>query len=109
MRTNRWRQLASVSLVAMAALLVMGIFSGFRALFGIEYGTISTLLDVATIVIGVLVIIGIEVEVREKAEAEKEESHTESVVESEEEKEPVLIPGDDGEVWIINEDGMTAL
>ena len=59
-RTNHWRRLTVVSGAILLTLLVLGIFSSFRAVLGIEYGFFSALLDVATIITATVAVIRIE-------------------------------------------------
>ena len=106
MRTNHWRRLCVVSLGIFVILLLMGVLSCFRFVFGIDYGLISGILDVVIVIATTLVVIGAESTVAEKNQnkqpiEEKEEEETEG--------EAVVVPSDDGEVWILSEEGMLKL
>jgi hypothetical protein len=113
MRTNHWRRLVVVSGAIFLTLLVMGVFSLFRSVLGINYGIISGLLDTVTVIAAVLAVVHVECVAYNNREyvndhpAVTREKHQESDMLPE--SEVVAVQGDDGEIWFLDENGMSPL
>ena len=109
MRTNHWRRLCVVSGAICLTVLALGIPSLFRTVFGINYGIISALLDGAIIIAAICGVLRIEYTVYSAMKCRKDHRIAKIVKKESpgEWQEAVLIPGDDGEFWILNENGMS--
>lgn len=91
--------------------LVLGVFSAFRVMLGIEYGVFSAILTIATIVVAVVAVIHVESAASSNYGELKNSPYTgerliEDLWESDEE---VVTQGSDGQSWALTEDGMSQL